>query len=145
NGGWADCQMPPPGYHEFEGMHPSGAGRATFIIAKNKILGHFRRTGNSQMYLDAMNIPAVMDSPCGIFEGLGRPGQEKNYCYCGVPAETHFRDDRITVPPPPGKTFTVFVTERLEIVKYGWDLEDPETGFPENHRTRFGRRTWPPE
>ena len=137
--------MPPPGYYEFEGMNPLGTGRQMFILSKEQALKYFRDTGNAQAYLDSQCIPAVMDAPTATFEGLGRAGQDGAYCYCGRPTERRIIDDHITVPPPPGQTFLVFVSRECVIAKWGWEDMDPDTGYPENWTTRFGRRLWPTE
>ncbi len=39
--------MPAKGYYEFDGMAPSGEGKATFRVAKDGLVKHFRETGNS--------------------------------------------------------------------------------------------------
>jgi hypothetical protein len=138
--------MPKPGYFEFEGMHPSGVGRVVFRVAKDGLLKHLRDTGNSAMYLDSMLLPAVLRAPTAVFEGLNRPGQEKNLCFCGKPSEKYLKDEHITVPPPPGKTFLIFATADFKVIKFGWEDEDQVMmGFPIGHQTRFGRRLWPAE
>ena len=127
-------------------MEPSGDGTATFRVAKDRLLGHFRATGNSAMFLEGLLIPDVLEHPAAVFEGLERPGQEESLCYAGVPSKRYVRDKSIEVPFPPGKTFLVFMTCNLKVTKWGWADEDPESpGYPMEHQTRFGRRLWPQE
>lgn len=136
--------MAKPGFYEFEGMHPSGKGVAVFRIAKDGVLEHFKKTGNSSMYLDAILIPGVVSTPAAVFEDLKRPGQEKSLCYCGMPDEKFRNDTHLSLPPPPGKTFVVFCTSDFKILKWGWEDEDEDmSGYPSGHQARFGRKLWP--
>src|SRR5262245_46433842 len=123
-------------------MDPSGDGKATLRIARDGLLKHYERTGNSSTYLDGLLLPEALQAPIAVVEGLNRPGQERKFCYCGVPTGRFHKDEHVHLPPPPGKTYLAFVTEDLKVVKWGWSDEDPERpGFPMGYQTRFGRRT----
>jgi hypothetical protein len=138
--------MPAKGYYEFEGMAPSGEGRGTFRIVKDGILEHFRKTGDSARLLEGLLVPAVIESPAAVFQGLKREGQEEVLVYVGVPSDRFIRNHNIRIPCPPGRTFLVFVTLDLKVVKWRWEEADSERpGFPTDYETRFGRRLWPPD
>ena len=90
-----------------------------------------------------MLVPIVLRHPAVVFEGWNRPEHDDDLCYAGVPP-VDYRSDTIQVPPPPGKTFLVFVTRRGRITKWRWENADPdEAQYPENWRTRFRRIVWP--
>ena len=90
-------------------------------------------------------VPAILQKPTAVFEGLRRDEDEDRWgygwrCYCGVPAHS-YRADGSEAPPYPNQVFLVFVND--EGVAYNWrweraDAEDPK--LPSGHAGRFKTR-----
>jgi len=90
-------------------------------------------------------VPAVLQKPTAIFEGLRSDEDEDRRgvgwrCYCGLPAIA-YRTDGSERPPSPAQVFLVFVN--AESIAYNWrweqaDADDPS--LPISHLERFKRR-----
>lgn len=71
-------------------------------------LGHAKECG----YI----VPAILQHPTAIFEGLRRDADEDTRgfgwrCYCGVPAQA-FRSDGTAIKPYTNQVFLVFVNDQ---------------------------------
>jgi hypothetical protein len=100
-------------------------------------MGHAKECGYT--------VPAILQNPTAIFEGLRRDEDEDPRgvgwrCYCGTPAHS-YRADGSEGRAYPGQVYLVFVND--EQVAYNWrwekaDADDP--ALPIDHEQRFKRR-----
>lgn len=121
---------------------PTGVGTREVWIDQAH-LESLTRGNLAPRFYRVLLVPEIVRNPAVVFEGWERAGHEDDLCYAGIPS-TDFRTDTIQVPPPPGKTFLVFVTRRGRVTKWRWEDADPDQPeYPENWRTRFRRIVWP--
>jgi len=90
-------------------------------------------------------VPAVLQAPTAIFEGLASDEDEDRRgvgwrCYCGAPAVA-YRADGTSRPPFPNQVYVVFVNEDRVAYNWRWEKTDPDApGLPLNHAKRFKKR-----
>lgn len=90
-------------------------------------------------------VPAVLQHPTGIFEGLRWDEDEDRKgvgwrCYCGVPQHAYLRDGT-AIRPYPGQVYLVFVNDEQVAYNWMWEEADPDTPrFPMNYHERFKRQ-----
>ena len=93
----------------------------------------------------AFIVPAVLQHPTMVFEGLRRDEDEDRRgvgwrCYCGIP-EHAYLEDGASIPPYAGEVYLVFVND--ERVAYNWRWEradDDDPRLPENYNHRFRKQ-----
>lgn len=103
---------------------------------------HFLRYGPKHKFFEPLSIPALLQDPLTIFQGLEREQQETGYCYAGVP-EFQFKEHNITVPPPPGMIFTVYANAEFCVFEWRWEVVDPLDGScPIDSENRFRQKLW---
>lgn|GEM_PF-5871745 len=127
----------------FEGMHPSGIGKATYSM-RESVRRQFIDQGNWPMALTARYVPEILDKPAGTWQDLKRPGATERFCFSGTPTGLGIGNAAIEVPN--GCTLVIFISEDFEILKYGWEDSDKNRpGFPVGYDdpSRFGRPLWP--
>lgn len=100
-------------------------------------LGHAKECG--------FIVPAVLQKPTAVFEGLRRdededPGGVGWRCYCGIP-EHSYRQDGSVAAPYSNQVYLVFVND--DGVAYNWrweraDLDKPT--LPIDYQTRFKKQ-----
>src|SRR5437899_8175899 len=100
-------------------------------------LGHAKECG----YI----VPAILQRPTAIFEGLRRDEDEDSRgvgwrCYCGVPDHS-YRRDGTEAAPYANQVYLVFIND--EGVAYNWrwekaDLDQPN--LPVDYQTRFKKQ-----
>lgn len=140
----------PAGFFQFPGKSPDGIGQSWFIVPRNSFLGQIRTQQIRNKQLEAYLIPATIQTPEGIWEGLERDGKRHALSYVSKSDRFH-GDISVQLPPQPNKVFAVYIRETRAshgqlIIDY-WEHvpEDPDRpGFPEQHRTRYAKRLWPP-
>ena len=96
---------------EFDGFSPTGQGRRLSRVPLRKLLEHHKDTGNQSKYEEAWLIPDVCTSPSGIWQNLGRSGQEEAFCYAGKASGEFGQSHGASVDCPPGFVFMVFLTK----------------------------------
>jgi hypothetical protein len=100
-------------------------------------LGHAKECG--------LIVPAILQTPTAIFEGLRRDEDEDRWgfgwrCYCGVP-EHSYRQDGAEGKSYPGQVYLVFVNDERVAYNWRWERADPDDPkLPLGHETRFKRR-----
>jgi hypothetical protein len=100
-------------------------------------LGHAKECG----YI----VPAILEAPTCIFEGLRRDEDEDRWgygwrCYGGLPAHA-YRADGGTIPPYIGQVYLVFVNDERVAYNWRWEKADPDDfKLPVDHQTRFKQR-----
>jgi len=100
-------------------------------------LGHARECG--------LIVPAVLQKPAAIFEGLRSDEDEdpRGYgwrCYCGLP-EKSYRADGAAAPPYRGQVYLVFIDDEGVAYNWRWERADHDNPtVPLNHATRFKQR-----
>jgi hypothetical protein len=100
-------------------------------------MGHAKECG--------LIVPAILQKPSAIFEGLRQDDDEDRRgfgwrCYCGIP-EHSFRADGSEARPYPGQVYLVFVNDERVVYNWRWERADPNDPFlPLNHETRFKKR-----
>ena len=90
-----------------EGLDPSGRGTREIWIEKD-LLQFFYKKGLIHKFKAAISIQEVLKAPAVIFKGLEREGQEEALCYAGL-ASCRFSNEGNQLPPPPGKTFVIYI------------------------------------
>ncbi len=90
-------------------------------------------------------VPAILQGPTAIFEGLRRDEDEDRWgegwrCYCGIPTVAyHF--DGTERKPYPGQVYLVFVNTDRVAYNWRWEKADPnDCKLPQHHETRFKTR-----
>jgi hypothetical protein len=124
-----------------EGLDPSGSGTREFWIQKD-LLEFFYKQGLIHKYKSAICVKEVLAAPAVIFEGLQRDGQEEALCYAGL-ASCRFSNQGAQLPPPPGKTFVVYIRKDDVIFRWDWEPADVNGTYPLGFRERFGKQLWP--
>ena len=87
-------------------------------------------------------LPAVLQTPTAIFEGLRRDEDEDRAgygwrCYCGIPAHS-YRTDGSEARPYPNQVFLVFVNDDGVAYNWRWEKADPNNPrLPLDHAIRF--------
>jgi hypothetical protein len=87
-------------------------------------------------------VPAVLQGPAAIFEGLTSDDDEdaRGYgwrCYCGVPDQA-YRVDGTAVAPFSGQVYLVFVNDEHVAYNWRWEKADPNNPrLPIGYETRF--------
>lgn len=100
-------------------------------------LGHAKECG----YI----VPAILQKPPAIFEGLRRDEDEDPRgvgwrCYCGIP-ERSFQRDGTAAAPYPNQVYLVFVNEEGVAYNWRWEKADPDNpALPTDYQTRFKKR-----
>jgi hypothetical protein len=90
-------------------------------------------------------VPAVLQHPAGVFEGLRWDEDEAPRgvgwrCYCGIPEYAYLRDGT-AVRPFPGQVYLVFVNDERVAYNWRWEKADPDQPqFPINHKERFKKQ-----
>jgi hypothetical protein len=87
-------------------------------------------------------VPAILQRPTAIFEGLRRDEDEDRdgygwRCYCGIP-EHSYRPDGSEARPYPGQVYLVFVNDERVAYNWRWEKADPDNPrLPLGHADRF--------
>lgn len=142
--------MPPPGESRREhatllAIEPSdGTLTCEVLISYERMqvvgrrsLGHAKECG----YI----VPAILQKPTAIFEGLRRDEDEDRWgygwrCYCGIP-ENAYRVDGTSRSPYPGQVYLVFVNDAKVAYNWRWEKADPDhPNLPLDHENRFKMR-----
>lgn len=90
-------------------------------------------------------VPAILQQPAAIFEGLRRDEDDDRVgagwrCYCGVP-DHGYHSDGTPTRPYPGKVYLVFVNDAGVAYNWRWEMADPhDPMLPANHQTRFKKQ-----
>ncbi len=93
----------------------------------------------------AYNVPAVLQRPRAVFEGLRSDEDEDARgagwrCYCGIPTHSYRADGR-EAPPFEGQVFLVFVNHEGVAYNWRWERSDPgDRSLPIDYRDRFRKR-----
>lgn len=146
--------MARPGCYDFDGFDPVSLERADFWLTLQTI-EHTRRYTPEPNWCDLYSVREVIECPSVAFKGLRaiddfirRPPPHivlpdpDGLCLAAIPKFRQIRE-MVKAPPPPGKTFTVFVTAGLEV--YGWEWRLGEPGLldhPVGWKKAFGSRIW---
>lgn len=100
-------------------------------------LGHARECGT--------NVPAVLQHPTAVFEGLRLDEDEDLHgagwrCYCGLPEHAYHADGTARAPYP-GQVYLVFVNDENVAYNWRWDKAAPDDPtLPIAHADRFRSR-----
>lgn len=123
------------------GLDPSGQGTREFWIEKD-LIQFFYKKGWMDKFKALHSVKEIMEAPSVIFQGLMREGQEEALCYAGIASHRYSRDGN-ELPPPPGKTFAIFIREDDVIFRWDWEEADSNLTYPRDYRDRFGPQLWP--
>jgi len=110
---------------------------ARMQVVGRRSLGHAKECG--------IIVPAVLQTPTSIFEGLRRDEDEDRWgygwrCYCGLP-EQAFLADVTKIPPYRGQVYVVFLNDERVAYNWRWEKADPDDiRLPVDHETRFKQR-----
>jgi len=129
-----------------EGIDPVSGQGCPITVSTSKIRAVGLRS-YGQAKESAYCVPAVLQKPAAVFEGLRRDADEPRQgtsagwrCYSGAPP-TAYRKDGEPVAPWPGEVFLVFVA--ADLVAYDWYWYPASTEdwrVPADHATRFDKR-----
>lgn len=132
------------GYLSVQALSPDDGAICEIFISHDRMqavgrrsLGHAKECG----YI----VPAILQSPTAVFEGLRRDEDEDRTgagwrCYCGIPEHAYHRDGAQTRPYR-GQVYLVFVNDDAVAYNWRWEKADPDdAALPENHQTRFRKR-----
>ncbi len=90
-------------------------------------------------------VPAILQSPTAIFEGLRSDDDEDRRgcgwrCYCGIPAQGYLQDGT-PVRPFSGQVYLVFVNDEHVAYNWRWEKADPANPrLPVDYQKRFRTR-----
>jgi hypothetical protein len=90
-------------------------------------------------------VPAILQRPTAIFEGLRRDEDEDRWgygwrCYCGRP-DRAYRADGSAIQPYADQVYLVFVNDERVAYNWRWEKSDPENrSLPVDDETRFKQR-----
>ena len=90
-------------------------------------------------------VPAILQKPSAIFEGLCRDEDEDTRgvgwrCYCGIPEHAYHKDGAETAPYR-NQVFVVFVNDDNVAYNWRWEKADPNNlRLPIDHATRFQKQ-----
>jgi hypothetical protein len=130
------------GFLTIEAKRPDGDGITEFFLPQSKVDLLARGVAPRSKYYEAFSLPDALGAPAAIFKGLGREGFAGGFCYSAKPRK--ILNDNVTVPPPPGYVFVVFVNESGHVYSWRWEKEDENTpGHPIGWETRFDDKLWP--
>lgn len=133
----------PRGYLIQDGRSPFSPRESAEFRLSQSSLNHLLRYGPSHKFFEALSIPDVLRKPSAIFQGLERDNFEAGFCYTGIPAHRYL-DHNITVPPPPGFVFTIFMDKDLVIFDWRWERADSKMArHPLDFKNRFRKKLWP--
>jgi hypothetical protein len=127
------------GFFIIAGLCPDGKGRCEFSLPQSHVR-HYQIYGPAHKFFDSLAIGYVVANPSVIFQGLERENTGQGLCYAGLP-QVRFIEVDVTVAPPRGMTFAVFMRADLRIFEWGWEKAD-WNGYPVEAETRFGKRIW---
>jgi hypothetical protein len=108
-------------YITIAAMDPVTRGACEVMISYDRMQAVGRRSvGHAKEC--AFIVPAILQSPSAVFEGLRWDEDEDRTgvgwrCYCGIPGHAYLRDGS-AVRPYPGQVYLVFVND--EQVAYNW-------------------------
>lgn len=106
---------------------------------------HVARRSSGHAKECAFIVPAVLQRPTAIFEGLTWDDDEdrRGYgwrCYCAIP-DNAYRSDGTPRETYPGQVYLVFVNDENVAYNWRWEKADPDDPTrPINHLTRFRTR-----
>src|SRR5947209_4239027 len=91
-------------------------------VVGRRSLGHAKECG--------FTVPAILQSPTAIFEGLTQDEDEdrRGYgwrCDCGIP-EQSYAADGTPGRPYPGQVYLVFVNDETVAYNWRWEKADPD-------------------
>jgi hypothetical protein len=118
-------------------MVPVQISHDRLVTVARRSLGH----ASEAAYI----VPAILQNPVAIFEGLRWDEDEDPRgvgwrCYCGIPAFA-YRTDGTERPAYPGQVYVVFVNQDKVAYNWRWEMADPNApGLPMNHQARFTKR-----
>lgn len=127
-----------------QAVNPIDGKPCEVLISYDRMQAIARR-GMSQAKECAYIVPAVLQAPTAIFEGLRRDEDEdrRGYgwrCYCGIPTHS-YRQDGTEAPPYRNQVFLVFVNDAGVAYNWRWERADPDDPkLPAGHAERFKKR-----
>jgi hypothetical protein len=98
---------PRPGCVSLDGLDPSGKGTREFWVERDLIQFFFKK-GWMDRFKALHSVKEILLSPAVIFPGSGQVGHEEALCYAGIASHRYTKEGN-EVPPPPGKTFVVYI------------------------------------
>jgi hypothetical protein len=139
-----------PEFFSLEGVDPYLPDRTASFQVSVAMLRNLEETGIARKFLDACLIPYAVERPTVILEGLRRENYGDGFCYCTVPPERPFYDERGEIrlaAPPPKMIFAVYVmSSRSGLLVLDWDwrrVSSVGTGIPDRWQRDFERVLWP--
>ncbi len=87
-------------------------------------------------------VPAILQRPAAIFEGLRQDEDEDRKgvgwrCYCGIPEHAFLRDGT-AIRPYAGQVYLVFVNDERIAYNWRWEKADPDNPrLPIHYQQRF--------
>ena len=113
----------------------------TVQISHHRLMTVARRS-RGQIQECAFTVPAVLQRPTAVFEGV-RMDQDEDprgvgwRCYCGIP-EFAYRADGTKREAWPNQVFLVFVNAEQVAYNWRWEQADPRgLALPIDHERRF--------
>lgn len=131
-------------YLMIEAVDPADGTRCIVLISHQRIQAIGRRS-MGQAKECAYTVPAILQKPTAIFEGLRSDEDEdrRGYgwrCYCGRP-DCAFDADGSERPPYPGQVFLVFVNDERVAYNWRWEKADSDSQqLPAGYQERFKRQ-----
>lgn len=142
------------GFFEFTGVDPRTGDDTCYRISLARLddIGRY----HGRKILEFRTAVRFCESPVVAFEGIRHLdssfGDTSRFielpdpgaiCLCGIASEHRLKED-VTVPPPPGMTFSVVASQSLEVWNWFWIPSDREKPvLPKGYNTRFDRQVWP--
>jgi hypothetical protein len=131
-------------YLTIEALDPADGKTCEVLISFDRMqtvgrrsMGHAKECG----YI----VPAILQKPTAIFEGLRRDEDEDPKgvgwrCYCGIP-ENAYQADGTKRSPYPGQVYVVFVNDEGVAYNWRWEKADSENAnLPADYQTRFRKQ-----
>ena len=127
-----------------EAVDPASGKPLVVQISHERLLTVARRS-MGQAKEAAFIVPAILQKPAAIFEGLRWDEDEDPKgvgwrCYSGIPAVA-YASDGSKRPPYAGQVYLVFVNQDQVAYNWRWEKADPgDPRVPKNHALRFTRK-----
>ena len=131
-------------YLTVEALNPADGNTCEVVISFDRMQTVGRRSMAHAKECGYI-VPAILQKPMAIFEGLRRDEDEDPKgvgwrCYCGIP-ENAYHTDGTKRTPYPGQVYLVFVNDEGVAYNWRWEKADSEhPNLPVDFQTRFRKQ-----
>ncbi len=107
--------------YSFSAIDPTNVSATWEIGVSHERYRHICNHGHEKAHARIVLIGDVVESTVALYGGWNREGMQDCYVYVGQPREDYHKlSPIISVPPPPGMVFLVFVLPDGTIDEWNW-------------------------